>query len=150
MHRRALSSRHIIFSTYISREETPSAPVCACKCVCASVRMWWVWRRGGGGYTWAAIRQFSPMVTLWATWIMLSSLVWAPMEVSRQLPRSIVQFAPTSTCAPIITRNSCKEEDLEGVRGSQRCVACLHFSGCEFWSLYTICCVLCHDTQSRL
>ena len=57
--------------------------------------------------TCAAIRQSLPIRTLCPTCTRLSSLVRSPIRVSSSAPRSIVQFAPISTSAPITQPPTC-------------------------------------------
>ena len=52
---------------------------------------------------WAATKQLSPISTLWATCIRLSSLAPFRIIVEPKVARSIVEFAPISTKSSIIT-----------------------------------------------
>src|SRR3989344_2892768 len=55
---------------------------------------------------WAAMTQFRPTRTLWAICTRLSILVFSPIAVSSNAPRSIVVLAPMETPSWMITRPS--------------------------------------------
>ena len=56
---------------------------------------------------WPAIKQLSPICTLWATWTWLSKKVFFPITVSVTEPLSIVLLAPISTPSSKITFPIC-------------------------------------------
>src|SRR6185503_18731710 len=54
-----------------------------------------------------AMTECAPILTLWATWIRLSSFTPSSITVSSRAPRSMAQFAPISTSSPMRTAPTC-------------------------------------------
>ena len=82
---------------------------------------------------WAAITVFSPMTTLWATWIRLSSLTPFLIRVSPSVARSMVVQAPISTSSSRTTIPICGIFSIRAVRlrGEAESVAADHGPGLD-------------------